>query len=779
MGRKRKYKKRGRSYNYKPVSFDISKEAKNAILGVILTGVGVLIILSIFNLMGQLGVILNEAMASMFGYLRLVFGIILTGLGITIFIKKPVRFLNYIGLIFFILSLSGLVHVIGFRNNDLYEIAKLGEGGGYAGFLLSYPLMQFVDYFGTILISIVLFLISIILTFNTSFATLSNIVKYIGIGIYKFFVGIFLLIRGATTKEFSPFEKREYDDGEDKEDEEDTDEEEEEYEEEENDIIAEKYKTPKTSLPIAIKKRRPMISIPLALLSKKDTKASGGDIKNNMIVIEKTLQNFNINVEMGPYKVGPTITQYTLKPSEGVRLSKITGLSNDLALALAAHPIRIEAPIPGKSLVGIEVPNENKAIVNLKDLLASTEYKKSTDPLTITIGKDVAGNICLANLAKMPHMLVAGSTGSGKSVSLHTIILSLLYKNSPDDLKLILVDAKRVEFPVYDGIPHLITPVIKDPKKTVNALKWAIGEMERRLDLFEKAKSRDIISYNSKSKSYMPYIVIIIDELADLIAASGAEIEACIVRLAQKSRAAGIHLILATQRPSVDIITGTIKANINARIAFSVNSAIDSRTILDESGAEKLLGKGDMLFTTAEISKPKRLQGAFVSENDPPKIVRFLKDNYSNPEYDESVVEKQKTQVGNSGLTMESDDDDPLIEEALEIIFDADKAAASLLQRKLSIGYARAARILDILEQNNIIGPSNGAKPREILMKRSEINQVAETPLHNEEYEEEEEMEDNNEEDIDNDDEENESNDDFEEEEGEYNNEDEEEEEYV
>jgi len=744
MRRKRKYKKRVKNYNYKPVSLDISSEAKNAILGVILTGLGILIILSVFNLMGQLGVILNEALASIFGYLRLVFGIILTVLGIIIFIKKPISFLNYIGLIFFILSLSGLVHIIGFKNNDLYEIAKLGEGGGYAGFLLSYPLMQFVNYFGTILISIILFLISIILTFNTSLSTLLNIIKYIGIGIYRFFIGVFILIKGLTTKEFSPFEKTEYKDEEDENEEGDVEENKENDEDEKNEEISQKNIMPKANISIAIKKRRPMINIPLALLSRRDTKANAGDIKNNIIIIERTLKNFNINVEMGPYKVGPTITQYTLKPSEGVRLSKITGLSNDLALALAAHPIRIEAPIPGKSLVGIEVPNENKAIVNLKELLESPEYKKSTDPLTITIGKDVAGNIYLANLAKMPHMLVAGSTGSGKSVSLHTIILSLLYRNSPDDLKLILVDAKRVEFPVYDGIPHLITPVIKDTKKTVNALKWAIGEMERRLDLFEAAKSRDIISYNSKSKNHIPYIVIIIDELADLIAASGAEIEACIIRLAQKSRAAGIHLILATQRPSVDIITGTIKANINARIAFSVNSAIDSRTILDESGAEKLLGKGDMLFTTSEISKPKRLQGAFVAENDPPKIVRFLKDNYSKPEYNESIVEKQKIQVGGSGLAIESEDDDPLIEEALEVIFDADKAAASLLQRRLSIGYARAARILDILEKNNIIGPANGAKPREILMKRNDLNKVATAPLHNQEYEEENEEDVNN-----------------------------------
>jgi len=336
------------------------------------------------------------------------------------------------------------------------------------------------------------------------------------------------------------------------------------------------------------------------------------------------------------------------------------------------------------------------------------------------LGLDVAGKSWVADLGKMPHLLVAGSTGSGKSVCLNSIILSLLYSNGPDDLKLILVDPKKTEFPIYNGAPHLLTPVITDTKKTINSLKWAIGEMERRFDMLSKANRRDIDSYNSSSREPLPYIVIIIDELAALMSSAGAEIEACIIRLAQMSRAVGIHLVVATQRPSVDVITGLIKANITSRIAFSVGSLIDSRTILDTSGAEKLLGRGDMLFTTAELSKPKRLQCAYVNEGDIKRAVKFLKDNYEKPDFDDGIVEKQKIQL-NSGMAVDIDDADPLLEDAIETILSAGKASASLLQRRLSIGYARAARLLDILEEQGVIGPADGAKPREILIKKDDF----------------------------------------------------------
>jgi S-DNA-T family DNA segregation ATPase FtsK/SpoIIIE len=464
--------------------------------------------------------------------------------------------------------------------------------------------------------------------------------------------------------------------------------------------------------------KRAKIDLPLSLLDGKTTIPDGGDIKANKLIIQKTLDNFGIASEMGDAQVGPTVTQYTLKPAEGIKLSRITALGDNLALALAAHPIRIEAPIPGRSLVGIEVPNEATAIVPLVDILISEQFKNRKSNLAIALGKDVMGRPWLAELDKMPHLLIAGATGSGKSVCINAVIISLLYQNGPGDLKFIMVDPKRVELPIYNGIPHLLTPVITDVKKTVNALRWAIVEMERRFDTLSQAHQRNIASFNAASPEKMPYIVVIIDELADLMAAAGPEVEAAIVRLSQMSRAVGIHLVLATQRPSVDVLTGLIKANITSRIAFSVASLVDSRTILDMSGAEKLLGRGDMLYISAEISKPKRLQGAYASDEEIKKVINYLKDK-AEPEYIEEIVQKQQTSFSGEASYGDVDSDgdsDPLLPEAKDVIMRAKKASASLLQRRLRIGYARAARILDLLEEQGIIGPGDGAKPREVLI---------------------------------------------------------------
>jgi S-DNA-T family DNA segregation ATPase FtsK/SpoIIIE len=464
------------------------------------------------------------------------------------------------------------------------------------------------------------------------------------------------------------------------------------------------------------KKRHPKIEVPLELLSRRDQKPTSGDIQHNQFVIQRTLETFGIPVEMGEVAVGPTVTQFTLKPSEGVKLAKITALHNDLALALAAHPIRIEAPIPGKSLVGIEVPNQSVATVGLREVFESREWRDHRERLAFGLGRDVSGKPWLADIGRMPHMLVAGATGSGKSVCLNTIVMSLLYTNGPDDLKFIMVDPKRVELQVYNGIPHLVTPVITDVDKTVNALKWALREMDRRFDVLSKFGARDIASYNARSEEKLPYLVVMIDELADLMVTAMQEVEGPIVRLAQMSRAVGIHLVLATQRPSVDVLTGLIKANIPARIAFAVASSTDSRTIIDQVGAEKLLGRGDMLFQTAEMSVPKRLQGAFVADDEIGRVVEFLKSKYEPAEYDASVVERA-TGAGtafSNGMAAD-EDSDPLIPEAKEEILRAGKASASLLQRRLKVGYARAARLLDLLEQEGFIGPGDGAKPREIL----------------------------------------------------------------
>jgi S-DNA-T family DNA segregation ATPase FtsK/SpoIIIE len=398
-------------------------------------------------------------------------------------------------------------------------------------------------------------------------------------------------------------------------------------------------------------------------------------------------------------------------------------LSNDLALALAAHPIRIEAPIPGKALVGVEVPNQVKAVVSLKEILLSKNYKERKSNLNMALGKDVSGASWIFDITKMPHLLVAGATNSGKSVCLNTIIVSLMYQNTPDDLRFIMVDPKRVELVGYNGMPYLMAPVITDVPKTINALKWCLNEMDRRFDILSQSGQRNIQLYNEAHEIKMPYLVFVIDELADLMVAASKDIEGSIIRLAQMARAVGIHLILATQRPSVDVITGLIKANMPARIAFSVASSTDSRTILDSLGAEKLLGRGDMLFMNAELSKPVRLQGAYMSDEEIRKIVKYVKAKGGKPVYQSGITERQKVSgIGGIGLDGISGDEDELLAEARETVVNMGKASASLLQRKLRIGYARAASILDQLEEAGVIGPSNGAKAREILMNKKELS---------------------------------------------------------
>jgi S-DNA-T family DNA segregation ATPase FtsK/SpoIIIE len=476
---------------------------------------------------------------------------------------------------------------------------------------------------------------------------------------------------------------------------------------------------------------------PIELLDDEKSKPQSGDIGLNAANIKRTLQNFGIPVEMSEVNVGPTVTQYTLKPAEGVKVSKITNLSSDLALALASHPIRIEAPIPGRSLVGVEVPNKKRAMVRLRELLEQEEFQKSQNPLLFALGKDVKGSPIYASLAHMPHMLVAGSTGSGKTIGLSTIILSLLYRHGPADLRLIMVDPKRVEFSVYNSLNHLLCPVVVNPQKALVALKWLVVEMERRFEFLAENKSRDIDSYNNKNRKKddpkLPYIVLIIDELADLMSSRGKDIEVYIARLAQMARAVGIHLILATQRPSVEVITGLIKANITSRIAFQVASQIDSRTILDTSGAEKLIGKGDMLFVSTDLIKPRRIQGAFVSEQEIKKIVAWIEEHQKEaemtPEAESLSQELQNAQTppdvaGGSlmggGFSGGGGGDDPLYGEAEQIVISTHKASASFLQRKLKVGYARAARLLDILEEKGVIGPGEGAKAREVYMSREE-----------------------------------------------------------
>ncbi len=469
---------------------------------------------------------------------------------------------------------------------------------------------------------------------------------------------------------------------------------------------------------------------PLTLLEKDKGKPNTGDMKGNMNIIQRTLFNFGVSVEMDEVTVGPTVTRYALKPAQGIKLSRIVGLQNELALALMAKTIRIEAPIPGKSLVGIEIPNKVKSTVGLATLLSDDKFQNSAKPLTVALGRGLSGKSIFGNLAKMPHLLVAGTTGSGKSVTIHSLITSLLYRNGPEDLRFIMVDPKRVELTLYNKIPHLLTPVITEAKKTILSLKWAAREMDRRYDILQAESVQNIESYhsnvyekakkNNQDAERMPYIVIVIDELADIMQTYPRELESAIVRLAQMSRAVGIHLILSTQRPSVNVITGLIKANIPTRIALQVSSQIDSRTILDQGGAEKLLGAGDMLYSCAETPQPERLQSAFISEDEVKKVVEYLRKAYID-EIPSTIELTGNIEKGSSLFTdsLEQGDegDDNLYEDARMIVIEAGKASTSYLQRKLGVGYARAAKLIDMLEERGVVGPGNGAKPREVLEK--------------------------------------------------------------
>ena len=478
----------------------------------------------------------------------------------------------------------------------------------------------------------------------------------------------------------------------------------------------------------------------LDLLEKNEGGADAGDTRQNAQIIHDTLSEFNIDAVMGDINVGPKVTQYTLRPPSGVKLTRITALETNIALNLAAQSLRIEAPIPGQKAVGIEVPNRKAAEVRLYSTLVSKQWTASRDPLSFTIGKDISGQVVVGELGKMPHLLIAGQTGSGKSVMINTLLTSLLYRNSPSDMKLILVDPKQVEMAPYEDIPHLLTPVITEPEKTISALKWAVNEMERRYKLLATEKIRNIKDYNKRLQSRakkiaiadengnvqehedgsMPYIVIVVDEMADLMMIAKKDVEALIVRLAQKARAVGIHLVLATQRPSVDVITGLIKANVPARISFTVASQVDSMTILDQAGAEKLLGQGDMLFYTPSMSKPKRIQGAWVTDDEVNKITDHLRMQMA-PQYNDEVVAQPVQLNGKGGVVMDlSEGGDDKFKDAVRVVVERRKASTSMLQTRLGIGYQRAARIIEEMEERGIIGPQNGSKPRDVLISSPE-----------------------------------------------------------
>ena len=710
----------------------LSEEARSSIWAVLLLVIAFLSLLGLVDLAGSVGNILKEGLITSLGWGAWLFPVLLLLVVYLVIIAKQMhrRLYHIWGLGCVLVGIVGLFHLF-IPLEEAWPAISLGVGGGYLGFAITFPLRQFTGTVASTIILAAIVLVGFILLFNTPLSLLLRPWK------------IWSFITGWWREQFKKEESVESDS-------------EEEFDEDEKEAPAPARRVRQiaeavvsnTEKEAAPKVKLPKIDIPIDLLDKSAIQPQSGNIKQNSEQIKKTLETFGIDVEMGDVNIGPTVTQYTLKPAEGVKLTQITALSNDLALALKALSIRIEAPIPGKALVGIEMPNKTTAVVPLRNILESTTFRKRRSPLTLAFGQDVAGNSFTANFAKMPHLLIAGATGSGKSVCINTCLVSMLYQNSPSDLRFILVDPKRVELSMYNGIPHLLTPVITDVQKTINALKWSVSEMELRYEKLAEAGKRNIESYNqsASAEDRLPYIVFVIDELADIMSVAAREVEAMIIRLAQMARAVGIHLMLATQRPSVNVITGLIKANITTRVAFSVASAVDSRTIIDSSGAEKLLGRGDMLYISSELSKPRRAQGAFLSEEEVKRVVDFLKQK-AEPDYLDAVTEKQGTVSAGGVVSGNGDHDDDLYEEAHDLIVESGKASASFLQRRLRVGYARAARLLDMLEENGVVGPSEGSKPREVLVEKNATEgydvQDQDKNFNASEYEEPEEKEDN------------------------------------
>lgn len=669
----------------------ISRETAKGILAVLSVVLAIFLLLGAFGLSGRAGSFSYEWLFYLFGIGYYLLPVVSLLLAVSLLQEQEENFAmpQIFGSLILFLSSLGLVNLFSAR-------------GGTAGNFISKPLVSVFDIYLSAIILVALLIVSILVIFNASIRLdVVSLVKKIFWRKKETDFALAPLEDAAIDKAVERMEKTEA----------------------KANLTPEKSKNDDEGFAPIVTRRsgKRWTPPPLSLLEGDRGKPGVGDIKANANLIKRTLLNFGIVVEMDEISIGPSVTRYALKPAEGVKLSKIVGLQNNLELALAAHPVRIEAPIPGKSLVGIEVPNTLKSIIGLGSLISDEEYARSALPLLIALGRDISGRSHFANLGRMPHILIAGATGSGKSVTIHAIITSLLFRNPPENLKFIMIDPKRVELTMYNSIPHLLTPVVTDPKKAILALKWVAKEMERRYDILEKNSVRDIDSYHQKIKSnnQMPFIVIIIDELADLMQSYPRELEAAVIRLAQLSRAVGIHLILSTQRPSVNIITGLIKANIPARIALQVSSQIDSRTILDTAGAEKLLGAGDMLFLSGEMSKPMRIQSAFISEKEVKAVTKHLSDAYADELQSEINFSGENDAHAIFSATLEDDsysgDDDELYEEARETVIHAGKASTSFLQRKLRIGYARAARLVDMLEERGVIGAGSGAKPREII----------------------------------------------------------------
>ncbi|MBU3942366.1 DNA translocase FtsK [Patescibacteria group bacterium] len=720
--KKKKYKEKRykESASRRKGRFALPIEIKQMIFGVLLILIAIVICLSFFNLAGTAGRYLIAGLNFLIGNTVFIIPLILILSGLVFLnAKSNQEFLDKGKKVFWPVVLASLISIIGITG----FLGSFNSGikkGGWTGYLLSWPLLTYFGFWVAILVFVCL-----------------------------------VIIGGLIFSHYLNRQKKE------KEEilETASDEKEETLEEPKQSIIksffAPKFKMKEVphfgseppqeeaeKIEEILKESKSVSNAnfyayqapPLDLLEPERGAPMSGDTKVNASIIKKTFQNFNIDVTMSEVNIGPTVTQYTFKPAEGVKLSKITGLSNDLSLALAAHPIRIEAPIPGRALVGVEIPNKGRAQVRLRNLIENEAFNDPESNLNLALGRDVSGIPVYTDLTRMPHLLVAGATGTGKTIFLNTLILSLLYQSNtptrcagPETVRLVLVDPKRVEFPVFNNIPHLLCPILHTADQTIGALRWLTGEMERRFEVLAELKSRNIRSFNEKAlkngTTPLPFIVVVIDELADLMMAKGREIEGGIVRLAQMARAVGIHLVIATQRPSVEVITGLIKANITSRITFQVASQVDSRTIIDMGGAEKLLGYGDLLYISSYTPKPKRIQGSYISEKEVRRVIKYITDKAEREEkldMDEELIQSIQRGCGEiapSSHPGEYSDanSDPLFLDAKNIVIEANKASASLLQRRLRVGYARAARLIDMLEDQGIVGPADGAKPRDIF----------------------------------------------------------------
>ncbi len=753
--RRQKATARRRSSRKRQLTLEVKSSVLREIWAVTYLGLGFITLLSLWNNFGLAGEIWVGILRPILGWGIQGLPYMFFGSALMLFLAKQFAFplSRILGIFFMLVSVLSIFH-LSVPMDEIYLAAMQGTYGGYVGFVTNFLLRQMLNVgsLGAGAIFVTLFMVSVLLTFEVSLQSL-----------FAFFNPQIRIVRkrgAARVARGDDDDDIEDSAVEDEDDAEDTgrvfDQDDEDaapslaslkihrLHADDDDAPGEKEEQLKTRVvPIKEEKEEALVekegeyvgwtAPPLDLLNPAVTDVGSDDslLKDNAQKIHDKLSQFGLDVAMHEVHVGPTVIQYTLRPHEGIKLSKITGLKNDLALALAAKAVRIEAPIPGKSLVGIEVPNDQRSLVHLREILESKEYKDIESSLRLPLGRDVSGKPMCGDLASMPHLLIAGATGSGKSVGMNTFLISLIYQNSPAELRFIMIDPKRVELTPYNGIPHLLTPVITDPEKAAIGLRWAVAEMNRRYQLCADLGHKNIGEFNGCQEIHedgrelpghqkMQNIVIVIDELADLMMAAGKEVEASICRIAQMARAVGMHLIVATQRPSVDVITGLIKANIPARIAFAVSSSVDSRTILDGIGAEDLLGKGDMLYLPGGMSRPVRIQGIYVSTKEIERVINNIK-IAAPPNYVEDIVSPKVAHdrvqgIPESSFAEDDDDDEGLYHQALQLVAESRKASASLLQRRLKVGYARAARLLDMMEQNGVIGPVNGAKPRDIYM---------------------------------------------------------------